>query len=270
MDVLVRATSLGEWDRGVQAAAQLAATLHGRLTALCSVPAGLPLPPGRGDASPAAYLAERERELRRAQDREPEFIAWAGSIGVEHPAWLAHTAITSDALAYASNWHDLLVLPLDDSGEDSWSSAGGVARIVLEAPALCLALPAGTSMPARCQVIAIAFNGSVEAIRALHAALPLLRNATQVLVLLGEGKPIFDPPPPFPLNDWCVQHLRHVDYVPLAATAGADALLREAHAGHADALVMGAYGHTRFAEWALGGVTRHMLQHADLPLLMRH
>jgi nucleotide-binding universal stress UspA family protein len=33
---------------------------------------------------------------------------------------------------------------------------------------------------------------------------------------------------------------------------------------------MGAFGHSRFAEWVLGGVTRHMLLNANLPLLMRH
>jgi nucleotide-binding universal stress UspA family protein len=35
-------------------------------------------------------------------------------------------------------------------------------------------------------------------------------------------------------------------------------------------LVMGAYGHTRFREWVLGGVTRHVLAHAALPVLLRH
>jgi nucleotide-binding universal stress UspA family protein len=33
---------------------------------------------------------------------------------------------------------------------------------------------------------------------------------------------------------------------------------------------MGAYGRTRLSEWVLGGATRHMLQHASLPVLMRH
>jgi nucleotide-binding universal stress UspA family protein len=39
---------------------------------------------------------------------------------------------------------------------------------------------------------------------------------------------------------------------------------------HADLLVMGAYGHSRLREWVLGGATRHVLQHAQLPLLLRH
>ena len=38
----------------------------------------------------------------------------------------------------------------------------------------------------------------------------------------------------------------------------------------ADLLVMGAYGHSRLREFALGGVTRHVLEEARLPVLMGH
>jgi nucleotide-binding universal stress UspA family protein len=38
----------------------------------------------------------------------------------------------------------------------------------------------------------------------------------------------------------------------------------------ADLLVMGAYGHSQFREMILGGVTEHMLQKADIPLLLSH
>lgn len=37
-----------------------------------------------------------------------------------------------------------------------------------------------------------------------------------------------------------------------------------------DLLVMGAYGRSRFREIILGGVTRHMLQHMTVPVLMSH
>ena len=35
-------------------------------------------------------------------------------------------------------------------------------------------------------------------------------------------------------------------------------------------MVMGAYGHSRLREFLLGGVTRHVLQSATLPVLMAH
>ena len=44
----------------------------------------------------------------------------------------------------------------------------------------------------------------------------------------------------------------------------------KAHELGADMLVMGAYQHSPLREFLFGGVTRHMLAHADLPMLLRH
>jgi nucleotide-binding universal stress UspA family protein len=45
------------------------------------------------------------------------------------------------------------------------------------------------------------------------------------------------------------------------------ALARDAAAG---LMVCGAYGHSRYREWALGGATRELLVRAPLPLLIAH
>ena len=50
----------------------------------------------------------------------------------------------------------------------------------------------------------------------------------------------------------------------------AAALLNEARRLAADLVVMGGYGHSRFREFVLGGATRHMLDHADVPVMMSH
>jgi len=49
-----------------------------------------------------------------------------------------------------------------------------------------------------------------------------------------------------------------------------EAVLNEAQRTGADMIVMGGYGHSRFREWVLGGVTRHVLTHADIPVLTAH
>ena len=55
-----------------------------------------------------------------------------------------------------------------------------------------------------------------------------------------------------------------------AAGRSAQALLDTAHRLSADLLVMGAYAHSPLRELILGGVTQYMLDHADLPVFMRH
>ena len=271
-DLLVRATRLDDRDAAVRNAAQLAAALRASLTAVYVVPAGIaPVSTYDGGAMFAEYARELARQTDEAGRHAPAFSAWAGSLGARTPAWLACAGDVAEALAYAGNWNDLLVLPLARDADDPWAGPGGVARVVLRASLPCLVLPEGTSLPVNSHTIAVAWNGSLESIRALHAALPLLREAQRVVVLLGKRKEPLAPLPPFSLEDWCATRLSHVEYAPLDEDAddGA-AILAAAHAASAQLLVMGAYGRTRFSEWVLGGVTRHMLEHADLPLLMRH
>jgi nucleotide-binding universal stress UspA family protein len=49
-----------------------------------------------------------------------------------------------------------------------------------------------------------------------------------------------------------------------------EVLLRAAKDENAGVLVLGAYGHSRFAELVFGGATRHVLKNQDIPLLMSH
>ena len=56
----------------------------------------------------------------------------------------------------------------------------------------------------------------------------------------------------------------------LASISASDALLSYAADVSADLLVVGGYGHSRLRERILGGVTRELLQHMTLPVLMSH
>ena len=47
-------------------------------------------------------------------------------------------------------------------------------------------------------------------------------------------------------------------------------LLAAAHGARGDMLVMGAYGRSAWREFLLGGATRHVITHLDLPVLMGH
>jgi nucleotide-binding universal stress UspA family protein len=49
-----------------------------------------------------------------------------------------------------------------------------------------------------------------------------------------------------------------------------ETLLGEAGQQSADLIVMGAYGHSRWREWIIGGTTRDMLASSGVPILMAH
>lgn len=273
-DFLVLARRAFEADHGAAYAARLAARMRATLTGL-HVPLGVsgPLPAYDADTVMAQYAAWMAAELDRARAMAPAFEAWAGSLGVAHPAWIVADGPLAALVRYVGHWHDVLVVGADP--EDPWTTPGGLADLLLGSGLPCVVVPAATPAgPVRLESVAVAWNGSVEAIRALHAARPLLQQAERVHLLVGEGRAYGGSWPAFPLERWCASHGLHVVAEPLPAVSDDDdageAILDGARACGAELLVLGAYGRSRLAEWALGGVTRHLLRHSPLPLLMRH
>lgn len=116
--------------------------------------------------------------------------------------------------------------------------------------------------------VAVAWRNDARTLRAVIPALRLLGGAEEVHLLAGV-RPGAPPPvaPPVLVEHGVAAalHLLAVGPAPFGAS-----LLEAAHELRADLLVMGAFAHGPVREMLLGGVTRHALAHADLPVLMRH
>jgi nucleotide-binding universal stress UspA family protein len=123
--------------------------------------------------------------------------------------------------------------------------------------------------------VLIGWNGSPEAARAVHDALPLMVGAEAVTVVTidPEGGPGANEEGP---GADIARHLaRHglpvmVRRVTGPAAAAGDLLLNEAADLGADLIVMGAFGHSRLREFVLGGATRTLLAQMTAPVLMAH
>lgn len=142
-------------------------------------------------------------------------------------------------------------------------------RVLFGSGRACLFLPPGGSAHERFERIAVAWDGSREAARAVAEAVPFLTRAKAVhLVCIGET----EQKAPF---HGIKAHLERYGVAAEATTVPYDngtgeQLEQFAHQMGADLIVMGAYGHARLIEWMFGGATRHLLRHATLPVLMAH
>jgi nucleotide-binding universal stress UspA family protein len=120
--------------------------------------------------------------------------------------------------------------------------------------------------------VLVAWNGSREAARAAHDALPLLQQADQVHVLaINPGADAGDIPTA-EISQHLARHNVRVEASQLVAKDldVGDVLLSRAADLGSDLIVMGAYGHTRLRETILGGATKHLLAHMTVPVLMSH
>lgn len=117
----------------------------------------------------------------------------------------------------------------------------------------------------------VAWNGTIEASNALRAALPLLKLAESVHVLsVDEAKGLDFPA--LGASQYLSQHGVHAERS--TSDAGGreidEVLVATARKLGASYMVMGAYGHSRAREYVFGGVTRNLLKHCPLPILMSH
>lgn len=159
--------------------------------------------------------------------------------------------------------------------EDAALGVGGIAgALALSCGRPVLVVPrtgAKSLSPSR---VMIAWNGSREATRAVADALPFLKMATEVEVVSVSGGEDAESRAPG-ARDLCRHlNLHGIDaesiILPPPEIEISEALLSRAAARGADLVVLGAYGHSRFRELVLGGVTRHFLGHSAIPLLLSH
>jgi nucleotide-binding universal stress UspA family protein len=122
--------------------------------------------------------------------------------------------------------------------------------------------------------VLVGWDGGVPAQRAIDAALPLLRAAGSVrlAVINPDDQPgLHGDQPGADMALHLARHGVRVDVeVERTRAPEAEALMDMARDCHAGLLVTGAFGHSRYREWMLGGVTREMLDHAPAPLLIAH
>jgi nucleotide-binding universal stress UspA family protein len=137
-----------------------------------------------------------------------------------------------------------------------------------------LVVPDGWQGEAIPGTVVAGWDGSMHAIRALEAALPLLQRAPSVKLALVNPDMLSELHGEEPGADMALFLARHgvpVDIVVerTSATPG-EALMALARDSGAGLIVSGAYGHSRYREWVLGGATRELLAHSPVPLLIAH
>lgn len=122
--------------------------------------------------------------------------------------------------------------------------------------------------------VLIAWDGSMAATRAITQAIPILRRAQIVQVVVFNASKQIDTHGEEPGADIALYLARHGIKVEvlnqLTQLDVGNALLSRAMDFTSDLIVMGAYVHSRFREILLGGVTRTVLESMTVPVLMAH
>ena len=176
------------------------------------------------------------------------------------------------ALLLHARYADLVVVS-QESG-DGLVLRGLPEYVALHGPRPVLMVPPGWTGPAVGGDAVVGWDGSLAAIRAIDGALPLLcraRNVRLALVNPEREAGLHGQEPGADMALYLARHGVHVEVVvERSALPAGEVLLGMARASNAGLLVAGAFGHSRFREIVLGGVTRIVLARAALPVLLAH
>ncbi|HEY9274546.1 MULTISPECIES: universal stress protein [Achromobacter] len=213
-----------------------------------------------------------------AQNRdavETAFLEAAAEADV--PAFMrAGTSSPSETVALLGRTTDLIVVSQENREDvEAAHEIEFVEQTLLTAGRPVLAIPSSGEFPVIGDRVLCCWDGSREAARALADAAPILRLASHMIVLtMNEGAASPKHEAPFEdLATYCVaqgmpapEHVRRD-----IKGVGVGSTILNAAADHsADLIVMGAYGHSKLRQWALGGATASILKSMTVPIMFSH
>lgn len=120
--------------------------------------------------------------------------------------------------------------------------------------------------------ILVHWNASTETARVIHDGMPFLQKAERVTLLTVEGNMVPGPKPSDMLDYLALHGIKGTEHTVKPVTRGGagEAILVEARRIGADLILKGAYTQSRLRQMIFGGATQHILQSADVPVLLSH
>jgi nucleotide-binding universal stress UspA family protein len=271
-DLLVHVVNEADSGATIDAALVLAEQHDAHLVGL-GVCAPLDVPAYAEAHLPEAMLEIlQERETKRLASAKQLFDSKARHAGrSDRVEWRVDDGVPYQAVGLHARYSDLSIVPQNKPEGQDFRFAELAEDLLVSSGRPVLVVPTGWKNKSIGRTVIVAWNGSREASRALADAMPLLEKAKKVEIFTAGKDDIGDLP-----GADIAAHLAHhkIDVeVHRSAAAGisvGDALLNRASDSGADLIVMGGYGHSRFREFILGGVTRHILEHLTVPALLSH
>lgn len=254
-----------------QAARSLAQRLNAHLETHC-----IGVDPTRYEAMPAGAAVVLEDGRAEALSQADALSDWVrAQTGTDLGLSVEDAVVSQLALdrhvAHKARYSDLVV-----SARPYGDHALPITALTFEAALFgahvpVLVVPSELTSMSR---VMVAWNGTDESMAAVRGALPLLKAAEHVDLVMVDP-PSRSPERSDPGGALAVMLGRHgvkaeVSILSKTLARVADTLLDFASNHRSDLIVMGGYGHSRFREALIGGATRDILEESQIPVLMAH
>jgi nucleotide-binding universal stress UspA family protein len=275
--ILISLNEIGRLGELVAAAVDLARETGAHVSGLYIVPAVQVYPSVGFEAAPQVFEGNRSFFKDHTQRVKQTFEDAMRREGLPHDFHLldARTPVIADEVTATGRSADLVVVSATNPDEITGVERDFVEQVVMGVGRPVIVLPFKGDARISLKDIVVGWDGGREAARAAFDALPLLRKAEKVRVVRID--PQKDPAlrgsvAGADLAETLARHgiQAEAQGYPTDGLDEGQALMRCAEDNGAGLIVMGAYGHSRLAEFIFGGATRFVLNRMTRPVLMSH
>lgn len=272
---LLAVVAVSQPDEAIVELADVARAAKAHLTVLVAAIAP-PFPAIEYAMVPDLWLRAREGDLEGLRSRAAAVSATLSRTG--HGAEVGHRYVDAEwAHAVFGHWARCVDLSVIHQSllADEALSAPVLNGLLFESGGPALIIPFGVPPSLSPRRAIVAWNGGIEAARALRAGMGVLSRSDEVVVTVVDPEASLSPAGGEPGADVARQLTRHgakvrIDRLQSGDKGVAGTLADHARAIDADMIVMGAYGHSRLRERIFGGVTHSMLENLHRPLFIAH
>jgi nucleotide-binding universal stress UspA family protein len=272
--ILVHVDQSGHADTRYRFAARLALEHQAHLVGGAMTGVSRYLPPETLEHTGAAVAEYVELMHATATAALDAFGATVGQLGVPSFEPRLVNDDVDGGLALQARYADLVVVSQFDPASPAMAQWSDLPEyIFMNSARPVLVLPHRSSATELGRHVLVAWDASLEATRAVTQALPLLKAAQQVSILVLNANSSGDhgTEPGADIALYLSRHGVNVEVVQRETSREVGAvLLAQAERLRVDLIVMGGYGHTRFRELLLGGATRSVLAGMMVPVLFAH
>jgi len=272
-DILVHVDSTAKSDLRLKIGIELAERNEAHLVGLHAKPHPyIPITPDMG-AMYGDLIDEQQTMIDQdAETAQKKFESAVRNFNISQE-WRIVTGDPSDVIRRHARYADFVIVGQanDEADRQATDLPQGV---LLSTGRPVIVVPNDPNVKTFGRNIMVAWDDGIQATRAIHDALPILEAAENVTVIAVNPKETGDHGSS-PCADICLHLARHgvkAHAYPVTTTefSTENMILKRAFEHGSDLLVLGAYGHSRMREFVFGGVTAHVLEHMQLPVLMSH
>ena len=276
-DIVIAITRSNSDNTALAVGIALARKDDAHLAVVIPVEFPVPVPNEWGVYPYQMYSAFYDDALKHAETLAEQLRTQLSNESIRFSVRVESTVLMTGAQTCAlhARYSDLAIVGAVAPGQNNYPAEAYFIELLMNSGRPVLRVPHSSESDVTFERALIAWQPCREATRAVHDAMPLLRRAKNIDILMIDphvGENGHGEQPGADIAAHLARHdltIRAVAQPAMGKNIG-EAIVEYAKQTDTQFIVAGGYSHSRFRKFILGGVTRELTQHSPIPILFSH